>query len=133
MKKLNIIKQKGYRLTKTRENVIKALKNHPLTVEEISENLKKNKININTASIYRSLELFVETGIAHTFNLGEGKSRYELVNENYHHHHLICNNCKNIEDIVLDRENFTKEINRKSKFKIDHHHLEFFGLCKRCQ
>jgi Fur family ferric uptake transcriptional regulator len=104
-----------------------------MTVQEIYSTLRKKKIDIDLASVYRSLELFVEMGVVHIIQLGEDKKRYELIESDNHHHHLVCNTCGSIEDIALDEKILLKEVNSKSDFAIDHHHLEFFGRCKNCQ
>lgn len=127
------LKNQGYRVTKPRQELLKILSHYPLTVQEISDALHKKNIQIDLASIYRSLELFVGMGIVHVIALGEDKKRYELVDAHHHHHHLVCNQCGAIEDITLNENTLMKEVNKKSSFKIDHHHLEFFGICQKCQ
>lgn len=133
MNSTKLIKEKGYRLTKPREEILKVLESYPLTAQEIHNALVLKHISVDLASVYRSLELFVDMGIVHAIELGENKRRYELVDEKNHHHHLICNSCGNIEDISVDEKKLLTEVDKKSKFKIDHHHLEFFGTCSRCQ
>jgi Fur family transcriptional regulator, ferric uptake regulator len=63
----------------------------------------------------------------------EGKLRYELAGKE-HHHHLVCENCGKIED-VLSRviPALEEEIKNKHKFLVKRHSLEFFGLCEDCQ
>lgn len=133
MNVLDELKQKGYRLTKPRQEILKVLQNYPLTVQEIYRSLEKNRIHVDLASIYRSLELFVEMGVVHAIQLGEDKKRYELVDSENHHHHLVCNSCGTIENITFNEKSLLNEVTAKSVFKIDHHHMEFFGQCKNCQ
>lgn len=132
MKILEELKNKGYRITKPREELLKILDKYPLTVQEMDKELNKKNIHIDLASIYRSLELFVNMGIVHVIELGEDKKRYELVNDQNHHHHLVCNRCGTIEDIEINEKNLLQEVQKKTSFKIDHHHLEFFGICMNC-
>lgn len=133
MNVLDELKKNGYRLTKPRRELLKVLKEYPLTVQEIYSSLQKRKINMDLTSVYRSLELFVEMGVVHVIQLGEDKKRYELVDSENHHHHLVCNSCGIIENITFNEKNLLKEVTAKSVFKIDHHHMEFFGHCKNCQ
>jgi Fe2+ or Zn2+ uptake regulation protein len=126
MNVLDVLKNHGYRLTKARRELLKVVKGYPMTVQEIYSTLRKKKIDIDLASVYRSLELFVEMGVVHIIQLGEDKKRYELIESDNHHHHLVCNTCGSIEDIALDEKILLKEVNSKSDFAIDHHHLEFF-------
>lgn len=127
------LKNKGYRLTRPRTEVLKTLTDYPLSVQEISEVLDKKNIRLDKASIYRTLELLVNMGLVYSIDLGEGKKRYELVDETKHHHHLVCNSCGKIEDIIVEEKKLLTDINKQTQFKIDHHHLEFFGLCINCQ
>ncbi|MEO6509260.1 MAG: Fur family transcriptional regulator [Patescibacteria group bacterium] len=127
------LKKQGYRLTKPRKELLKVLATYPLTVKEIYESLKNKNIHIDLASVYRSLDLFVKMGVVHIIELGSDKKRYEIVDEQKHHHHLVCNKCGSIEDVAFDEKNLLEELQTKSTFQINHHHLEFFGLCHNCQ
>lgn len=130
---MKTLQQKGYRLTKPRQEIVKVLKQYPLTAQELYDSLRKRNSVIDLTSVYRSLELFVTLGIVRTLELGEAKRRYELVDEKNHHHHLVCNTCGSIADIRITEEPFVTEVREKTTFKVDHHHLEFFGLCANCQ
>ncbi len=133
MELLEKLKKQGYRLTKPREEIVKVLKDYPHSVQELFDELKLKKVSIDLASVYRSLELFAKMGIIQEVELGEGKKRYELIDENHHHHHLVCNNCGTIEDVEIEEEKVLSEVNKKSKFKVQKHRLEFFGICENCQ
>ncbi len=134
MDKLQKLKKSGYRITKPRQEILKILYSYPLTVQEIATSLKKKKTSIDLASIYRGLELFKQMGIVQEIEFGEGKKRYELVDQNKHHHHLVCNNCGRIEDMRSKQENkMIKELQKKTNFKIQDHSIELFGLCYKCQ
>ena len=134
MQSINSIKGKGRRLTKQRKLVYETLSlfDKPATVQDIYRALNKNHPSVNLTSVYRTLTLLTQIGMIHEVEFGEGKKRYELV-DGTHHHHLICNNCGSIEDVLLNEDNFINKIKIKSHFKIEKHSLEFFGLCARCQ
>lgn len=130
---LHTLKTKGYRLTKPRKELLKVISDYPLSVQEIFNKIKKKHIRVDLTSIYRSLQLFETMGMVRALEMGEDKKRYEMVDVDNHHHHLICTKCKTIEDVHLNENSFLKEMKTTSKFKIDDHHLEFFGLCAHCQ
>ena len=47
------------------------------------------------------------------------------------HHHLICGSCRCIVDIYEDFElELSKE--KKSDFNVTGHHIEFYGICPKC-
>jgi len=129
---IHLIKQKGQRLTLQKKIVLGVLQKKPLTVLEIFNVVNKKKANIDKTTIYRILASFVELGIVKGINLGDREIRYELSDCN-HHHHLVCENCGNIEDIELCEDSLVKEVQKQSSFKVQSHSLEFFGICKHCQ
>lgn len=105
----------------------------PADVNTILNYLEKNNLNVDPATIFRMMNLFVQKGIAHQVQFQESKTRYELLTKE-DHHHLICNKCGSIEDISDNfMSEFEEEITRKKKFLVKSHSLEFFGLCKNCQ
>ena len=129
----NKLRSKGYRITSQREKILKVIYEHPLTVDEIYTSLKKKHINIDVASVYRTSELFTRNGIIQEVEFGDGKKRYELINENNHHHHLICESCGLVEDVPVNEKKLLEQVEKQSKFKVERHDLEFFGYCSSCQ
>ncbi|MCX7928818.1 MAG: transcriptional repressor [Patescibacteria group bacterium] len=119
------------RSTPVRNKILKLLRvcKYPLSVPEINKKVKANK-----TTIYRQIESMIKEGILFKFDFGDGVVRYESAS-NGHHHHLICNNCGEIEGVVLD-DDLTREeklIFEKRNFLVTSHMLEFFGFCKNCQ
>jgi Fur family ferric uptake transcriptional regulator len=129
---MQLIKKKGQRFTSQKKDVMLALQKKPQTVLEIFDLVKSAKKSIDKATVYRILTGFVEMGIVRDVHLGNREIRYELT-DNEHHHHLVCDNCGSIEDISLSEDALLKEAHTQSSFKIRTHSLEFFGMCKKCQ
>jgi Fur family ferric uptake transcriptional regulator len=66
-------------------------------------------------------------------NLHKDSIYYELAK--HHHHHIICTDCGTLESFEdCNIKNISKSIlQNSSKFNsIDHHSLEFFGVCMSC-
>lgn len=111
-----------------------ALSPVPASAHEVMEVLKQKNVRTDLATIYRTLDLFGELGLVEKIQFGDKTARYELTaGQTHHHHHLICDNCGKVEDIPLDEKVLTGQIEEKSKFKVDRHSLEFFGMCVKCQ
>lgn len=127
------LEHEGYRITQPRRAVVSALTERPLSVQEIYTRTKQNSGSIDLASIYRTLDILLQAGIVRMIETGERGRSYELVNEHNHHHHLICNICGSIEDVKLDEVGMLQELKKRTHFSIDHHHIEFFGACYKCQ
>jgi len=105
----------------------------PLTVKEMIDFLEKKAIKTDPATVFRIVNLFSEKGLIKPIQLNEGKFRYELTDK-ADHHHLVCEKCSNIEDISdCNIKALEKDIEKKKKFKVTSHSLEFFGICADCQ
>lgn len=124
----------GLRATPARIAVMKFLENAdtPVDVQMIKEDLDRQNISSDTATVFRIINIFTQKGITRQISFNEGKFRYELANRE-DHHHLICQTCSKIEDFsdcaVPEVE---KNIRNKKKFRVLSHALEFYGVCRDC-
>jgi Fur family ferric uptake transcriptional regulator len=135
----------GYRLTAGREAIIDVLSRSDkhVSAEDIFLELRSTHPGIGLTTIYRTLELLVQTGIVARFEFGQGRAKYELTEEygtKKHHHHLICKGCHTIidysdflEDELSYIEKTEKGLARKYGYTIDNHVINFYGLCKTCR
>lgn len=127
--------KKGYRLTPQRIMVVDALhsvESH-ISADEIFAKLKEKYPYANISTVYRTLELLKELGLAAEIEIGDGIARYHA-KEHSKHHHLICNKCgKTIELPEADLQPLAKLLLMNHEFKADMSHLALFGLCSKCQ
>lgn len=128
------IKARGGRLTKIRREIITVLYEEGclLSSIDITRVLKTKEIVPNRSTIYRELLFLVEKGVIVKSDIA-GIERFELPKD--HHHHLICLGCREITRIEMD-SHFEEEehhIEKKNKFEIVRHSLEFYGYCKKCK
>ncbi|MEE9154900.1 MAG: Fur family transcriptional regulator [candidate division NC10 bacterium] len=127
----------GYSWTRARSAVLTVLTTHlsPLRVEEIHRGLRDPRINLS--SVYRTLRLFEALNVIHRVELGEGAARYELADDyRDHHHHLVCDGCRRIEDVTacpVEAADLTRQIRKRTGFAVRSHVLELFGLCRTCR
>lgn len=128
------IKKNGFKITPVRKAVVNILATNsiPLSVQQISDRLKKQHLNPNKTTLYREMAFLQKQGIAAEVEFGDGKKRYEILNN--HHHHIICINCHKIVDIPMEKD-FSKESQmvKKMGFNLISHSLEFFGVCQNCR
>lgn len=132
---ITFLSEQGYKKTRVRETLISHLENlkKPLSALEIQMFFLKKKLQVNKSTIYRELQFLLDRKVIVEINFGEGRKRYEIAGLP-HHHHLICSNCQNVDDIFIagDLEVVEKKIKKEKSFIIKYHTLEFFGLCKNC-
>lgn len=130
------LKKSGERITPIRRALLENFCNHlkPQTPQELLSYLEKKGLMANKTTVYRQLDILVQIGLIQEINFSDRSKRYELFPAD-HHHHLVCQNCKKVEDINLDNDldKQEKKIWKTSHFKVLQHSLEFFGLCNRCQ
>ncbi|PIY72009.1 transcriptional repressor [Candidatus Roizmanbacteria bacterium CG_4_10_14_0_8_um_filter_33_9] len=127
-----LIKDKGQRFTSQKKEILCALQQKPQTVLEIYKAVNSKKNSMDKTTVYRILTNFLDLGIVNKVQLNDKEARFELSNRK-HHHHLVCEDCGNIENIQLPEDTLLKVVKKKSDFKIKSHSLEFFGVCKHCQ
>jgi Fur family ferric uptake transcriptional regulator len=129
-------KDKGLKKTKQRNEIVEMIAHakQPLTAEEIYLKLTKLKIVINLSTVYRTLETLVSKGVLTKVTLdNEAKNRYELVEGDDHHHHLICLTCNKIVSIELcPLDSFEKQVAKSYDFIVKKHKLELYGYCDKC-
>ena len=88
------LRRRGYRITPQREMVIQAIAHTSshMTAEEIFAQVQTRTQAINLATIYRTLEMLVEEGLATSVDLGGDQIVYASVNHGPHVH-LVCRAC----------------------------------------
>lgn len=131
--KLASLQQSGHKLTNSRREILELLPSTPATVAEIQEILRQKQVKIDIVTIYRNLDMFIRIGLVRKTQFGDKSARFELITNQDHHHHLICDNCGSVEDIPLDEKTLVNQVGKKSRFKVERHNLEFFGACALCQ
>jgi Fur family transcriptional regulator, ferric uptake regulator len=126
----------GYRRGGARTAVVEALARHDcaVTALELEGELRRRKVNVGRASIYRALDVLEELGLVQRFEVERGIASYERVNLNgHHHHHAICRSCGRMEpfeDRSLERA--IEQVAGEVPFEIAEHDVVLRGLCERC-
>ncbi len=109
---------------------------HRLVNDSVSHNdfSSDKKHGVGFATVYRTMKLITDSGLAREVIFGDGVSRFEHKYGHPHHHHLICNGCGEITEFSSQKMNeVEKHILKKYSFKAESHHFKIFGLCKNCE
>lgn len=125
----------GLRSSQQRDLILEAFLSMPphLTAEELHQQVAKQDTGIGLSTIYRSLRLFCDAGLAKQRHFEEGRSRFEQSFEERHHDHLICTQCGDITEFECQEiEDLQEEMAARHGYTLTHHRLELFGLCSRC-
>ena len=103
-----------------------------ITVEDLHDSVRSDHPEIGAATVYRTLKLFCEAGIANAHHFREGITLYE--HEVSHHDHLICLGCGAIiefENELIEEEQI--KIAASHGYKLTQHRHHLFGYCPDCQ
>ena len=105
-----------------------------VTSEELYQQVKQACPSIGQATVYRTLKLLADSGLAKAVEFGDGVVRYEIFYGQSHHDHLICEQCGvNVEVVDPAIERLQEEVARRHGFSLTGHKLYLYGLCPDCQ
>ena len=129
------LKEKGYRLTSSRQKIVAALLNcgGHITADGLLEVIHEIDQTVGRMTVYRTLELLSELGLIRPVYQGTGAAHYILL-DGGHHHHLICSGC----DAVIEFEECGLQaveqlLAERFNFAVEGHLVEFYGRCQNCQ
>jgi len=132
---IQTLRQRGYRVTPQREMIIEIIAHNGrhMSAEEVFEEVQGRTRTINVATVYRTLELLVEEGLASRADLRGGRVVYATA-EHGPHIHLVCRQCGRVIDVDTDRfKPLFQHIETEYEFVCCPHHFAFYGLCTDCQ
>lgn len=128
------LKSNGVRMTPQRHAVLEFLmnsKDHP-TADDIYKALENRFPNMSVATVYNNLRLFKEAGLVRELTYGDASSRFD--GNTAPHYHVICQKCGRIEDVYRPLlRDIDDEVAKHTGYSVDHHRLEFYGLCPSCR
>jgi len=105
-----------------------------LSAEDVARRVEKRGVTVGLATVYRTLDLLVASGLVQQRDFGEGFRRYEPAPPGEAHEHCICSSCGRVMEFSNDRlERMIALLAEEAQFRPHHHRLEVFGLCRDCQ
>ena len=130
-----VLREHGCRVTRPRRAVWAVLRDadEHLTVEQIVEQLDRADEDVDTASVYRTLALLEELGLARTSRLGDsGASHWEIAHPD-EHFHLVCEECGEVGHHVGSLvEQIREHLGGDHGFEVRDVELVVTGRCRRC-
>jgi Fur family ferric uptake transcriptional regulator len=124
----------GLKRSAQREAILDAFlkAGHHVSVEDLLRIVKKREPEVGRTTIYRTLKLFQEAGLASELLLG-GEARFEPLWKRDHHDHFICISCNSIIEFQSPEiERLQDEIAERLGFEIEGHRHHIFGRCSKC-
>lgn len=132
----NYLKEKGLRQGRQRVIILHEflfIEKH-VSPEELWSLLKANNPEIGIATVYRTLKLLTDCGLAKEVHFAEKGVRYEHLYGHTHHDHLVCTKCNTVIEVVdPEIERLQESLAKRNNFKVEAHRMEIYGLCSKCR
>lgn len=128
--------QLGLKRSSQRDTILRVFlktRDH-LSTEELHTLIKKHDPAIGYTTVYRTLKLFVQCGLAAEVEFRDGVARYEHSLNRRSHHHMICTRCgDSVEFFSPEIEELEHRIGKKFNYLTIQHSFQIYGICESCQ
>src|SRR5438876_4347938 len=130
------IQKKGLKRTAQRDLILVVFlhtEGH-MSGEDLYRLVSEKDPTVGQTTVYRTLRLLSEAGLAREVRFGDGRTHYEHNYKHQHHDHMICSQCgKIIEFFSAELEAIQDAMAAKHKFEVTQHLLRIIGLCADCR
>ncbi len=126
--------RKGLKRSAQREAILEVFlkAGQHVSVEDLLRIVRRRDPRLGRTTIYRTLKLFQEAGLASELLLG-GEARFEPLWNREHHDHFVCVACHEIIEFQSPEiERLQEEIAAGLGFVIEGHRHNIFGRCRKC-
>ncbi|HJR65018.1 MAG TPA: Fur family transcriptional regulator [Gemmatimonadaceae bacterium] len=105
-----------------------------VSADDIERELWARGAAVGTATIYRTLDVMVRSGLVVERDFGEGFRRFEPARDEPTHEHLICTVCGRVVEFREERlDRMTMLIAEQHDFVRSRHKLVIEGVCGVCR
>lgn len=130
------LKRVGLKHTEQRDTILRTFletRDH-LSTDELHRLVKKKDPKIGFTTVYRTLKLLSECGLASEVAFNDGVARFEHQYNRRDHHHMVCTECGNsVEFFSPEIEKLEQDIGRKHHYTTTRHSFQIYGLCENCR
>jgi Fur family ferric uptake transcriptional regulator len=126
----------GLKATRQRHRIAKAFfaTDTHISAEGLYRRVNSRDRRIGLVTVYRTLRLLMDAGLAHERQFGEGRALFEHASSDRHHDHVICTHCGKINEFEnCEIEALQEQVARRFGFTLQYHKLELYGLCRGCR
>jgi Fur family ferric uptake transcriptional regulator len=130
------IAERGLKSTRQRDLIVDTFFNATghLSVDELLAQVARRDAGIGAATVYRTMKILTDAGLASARHFDDGQTRYEAALDRHHHDHLICTSCHTIIEFENERiEELQDLVAAHHGFTVTRHKLELYGLCRDCR
>jgi Fur family transcriptional regulator, ferric uptake regulator len=103
-----------------------------ITGEDLHRRVRRKFPQIGYTTVYRTMKLLCEAGLASERHFDDGVTRFEIQHE--HHDHLVCVRCGKIVEFECSMiESAQDRIVKEYGFRLLRHRHELYGHCPNCR
>ena len=129
-----LLRERGFKVTPQRlavYNVLSHTTAHP-NAEMLYRELQPYYPTMSLATVYKTLSILCEVGLAQELNVSEDAFRYDANTQP--HPHVRCTCCGRVDDIMdLTTDSLEAQAASETGYHIEAHQYYFFGVCPSCQ
>ena len=130
------LKRVGLKHTEQRDTILRTFvetREH-LSVDELHRLVKKRDPKIGVTTVYRTLKLLAECGLASEVAFHDGVARYEHQHNRRSHHHMVCTGCgSSVEFFSPEVDAIEQQIGRQFRYDTTRHTFQIYGVCEDCK
>jgi Fur family ferric uptake transcriptional regulator len=130
------LKKVGLKHTAQRDTILKIFletRDH-LSTEELHRLVKKTDARIGFTTVYRTLKLLAECGLASEVAFHDGIARYEHQYNRRGHNHMVCTQCGgSVEFFTPELDAIEQQIGEKFRYQTTRHSFQIYGICEDCR
>ena len=131
------LRERGLKSTAQRDDIARvffATEKH-VSIDELYRAVRKVSPRVGYATVYRTLKLLKEVGLAAERHFDDGQARFEPVEADAQQHdHIICERCGKIVEFASEElERLQDRIGRFLGFVVGRHRMELYGICAACR
>jgi Fur family transcriptional regulator, ferric uptake regulator len=131
------LREKSLKSTAQRDDIARVFfgTTRHLSIDELYREVRKVNPRVGYATVYRTIKLLKDCGLADEQHFADGQTRYENTeSEAEHHDHILCDRCGRIVEFSEDAlERLQEDIAARLGFVLARHRLELYGICRDCR
>jgi Fur family ferric uptake transcriptional regulator len=130
------LKRVGLKQTAQRDTILRTFletREH-LSLNELHRLVREKDARIGFTTVYRTLKLLAECGLASEVAFHDGIARYEHQYNRRSHHHMVCTECgSSVEFFSPEVDGLEQEVGKKYHYATTRHTFQIYGVCEDCR
>ena len=132
----NYLTQRGFKHSAKRDDVVRTFlrtEKH-VSTEDLLAMVRSINPEIGYTTVYRTLKLIEESGLAEQVDFNDGVKRFERKLGREYHAHFICTECgRTFEAFDSQIGQLSSALAKTRGFTPQKQRFEIFGVCDRCE